>query len=347
MSHIRLAVLAGALAASASAQTNYDDFSSNRVDPNRWLTFGTSQNITQNGGFLRIDGRGVADEVGLLAIDGLRARFDLIVEFQGFATNGSTGAAFTLAVADAISDESSGGIVEVSLAQERSGARFHAEAQHKDQLVGTAMRATTATSGRFRIRRLSSPNRVEVSIQEPNQSWIILGTWQNRTGGDVFTTSLVRFSVVSEAGDRGAASIALDRFTFSGARVPGSPSYGTRCLGLVGGALTFPFLGNRDFALAAAGNSALEKAPFLMTLGSQATALSLTAAGAPGCSLHTPPDVVLVGGVLDEDAFGVVRFALPSSSSLRGLVFFAQMAAVTKRNAMGLAWSDGIRCTLR
>ena len=330
-----------------AAQSTYDDFSSTSLDQNKWVSFGTTKQLSQSGGALKINGQGVKDEVGVFAIDGLRGNFELIVEFKNFVSHSSNGAVFTLVVQDAIADDTKGGEASVEIGQTSQGLEFWAEAQHKDQLVATAGRATTVTAGKFRLRRFSSPARLEVSVQEPNKAWQVLGTWQNKSGGDLFVTDTVRFSMISEEGAKAGASVDVDRVAYVGTLVKGSPSYGKRCLDLVGAALTFPVLGAKDFTIAAAGGASFAKAPFLMTIGSQSSAIDLTAAGAPGCSLYTPPILIVVGGVLDEDGFGGISFGLPTDSKLRGLVFFAQMIGVTKRNALGLAWSDGIRCTLR
>ena len=83
-----------------ASQQTYDGFSSTTLDQSKWVSFGTAKQLSQSGGFLRINGQGVKDEVGVFAIDGFVGNFELIVEFQGFTSSGSVGAIFAMTVFD-------------------------------------------------------------------------------------------------------------------------------------------------------------------------------------------------------------------------------------------------------
>ena len=86
--------------------------------------------------------------------------------------------------------------------------------------------------------------------------------------------------------------------------------------------------------------------PAVMILGVKKISVSLTPAGALGCTLLTDP-VVLIG--LTTSATGSLSFplAIPSNSKLVGLKFYSQFAVTyPAANPMQLVFTNGVEATI-
>lgn len=324
-----------------SAQTVFDDFNGTSIDPGAWFTYGDDARLTKSGGFVRMQGAGATDTFGAVAIDGVRGSFEIVLDFEGFASHSTQGDPFfSCFVFDAIGDFDSSGHLGIALMATPTGRRFYVEAHTATMDLGQASIATTASAGKLRLKRDSG--FVAAAFQEKGQTaWTTLRTWP-----DFLRTDTVRFGFESLPGSVDGVDVAIDRVTLAGTRVAGSKGYGKGCASLRAFATNFPRLGTPKFSILNLSDASFAAAPFALLLGVQALGADLTAAGAPACSLLASPDFVFVGGVLDSDGWGFVSLPVPSSPSLVGGTFFNQLIALTQKNSMGIAWSNGVSCKI-
>lgn len=324
--------------AALGAQSTSYDFNGARIDAARLFRYGEIARITTSAGFLKFAGTGARQDLGLASISSFEGDFDITLDFRSFAASSSAGEpALNLYAFDAIADLDQGGEIRVGLRARGSGFEWIAEAERKGNNIGFRTLATTARSGQLRIFR--SNGMVGASVR-PSRT----GSWtQVLLLANYFSTSRIKFVIESEAGIRDAAVVECDWLRVQAQERAGSPGYGARCFDLGAAALNAATLGNPAYALLSVGNSSLAAAPFALSIGAQQLAVDLTPAGAPGCALNASLDFVFVAGVLDAEAQGAVALPIPQDPRLNGVVFFAQMLAATTGNAMGIAWSNGVR----
>ncbi len=317
------------------AQSTYDDFGGNSIDSTRWTLFGEMGRASQSGGFLLLRGAGSKRDIDLLAVDALRGDFEIILDFERFrARSTANEPGLSLTAVDAITDPNQGGVVSIAIEATARGHSFFGCAELGGRSLGEASVPTRASAGKLRLTRAAG--KISVSAQEKgNNTWITLRTWT-----DFFKTNTVRFLVSSLAGTADAADVSCDKIWIRGKRISGSPAYGKRCANLGFAPTNLPKIGT-TLGLLTAGDGSFARAGFAIILGERPLAIDLTGAGAPGCFLHTPLTILLVGGALDAEGLGILALPIPASNALVGARFYTQAVATTAKNSMGLAWSVG------
>lgn len=329
------------LCGTVCGQTIYDDFNGAAVDANRWFQFGPSSLVTMSGGRLRLNGGAANVGFGIFGVDGFRGDFELVLDYDSFATpdpNGDPG--FVFHVEDAFGPPFAGAELNLWLQANGTGRDFMAEAYVNSNFINGNQAAASGTSGQLRLARTG--NTGIASFRETGQgSWTVLLTVPN-----LFTSNTVNVDIETVPGSTTAASVNFDQLTYIGTRVTGSPLYGQRCLDLGLTAVSFPVIGNANYSLVAVGGTPFANAPMFLTLGVAQAAVSLTPAGAPGCSLFTTNNVVLA--MPRADRFGVTEVSLPipNAGNLVGATLYFQALGATGQNALGVAASNGVRCVI-
>lgn len=330
----------------ATAQAiTYDDFNGAAIDRAKWFQFGDTTKSTQAGGSLRLFGRGFRDEFGVFALNGLQGDFDIVLKFTGFRAGGLEGGfglfAFDSDGVGANERELSVGMTTTRDASGKAIVGFDGELVRNGTFVGGGRSVSPATAGEVRMTRVGKSAALYFRAAGQNNFTLLGSPVVNFFVGDT-----VSFGIEIQADIVDGADVFCDKITYSGRLVSGVGTYGKRCHGLGGVPLGYPRIGNGTFRMIVLGGAAFRADPFSLAIGLQQVAVPLAVSGAPGCSLYMTPLVVIPGGPLDQDGEGRITLPIPNDTTLRGIEFKAQFVANTNRNAMGLAWSNGITCKI-
>lgn len=319
------------------AQALYDDFVGTSIDARLWTYWGDVARARVASSRLDLS-LGADEEVGLTSRIAFRGDFDFVVDFLSFRATGSAPSSYVLTVLDAAGDPARASFVDLEISGSSSGRAFAARAEKNGNRHGSALVASSLSSGQLRLRRGSGTVFAEYRATT-SAGWKRLRSWTP------FLTDMVYVELSAFTPSGASLQLSSDKLLAGGQRYAAPAVYGASCGGLRAQAWSVPYLGNPGFGGLVLGPQA--NVPALHLIGFTRLAAKLDAAGAPGCTLYTTPDLLVAARGLDADGFGYGILPIPADPKLVGLKLYQQFAVLTTTNALRLQFSEGIEALVR
>lgn len=331
--------IAAAFLGSPRAQVVYDDFLGSTIDAKLWTAFGAQSYASVSASRLRF-ALPADEEVVFTSQSAFAGDFDFVLDFSGFTVTGAAPSSYELTVLDAEGPPSKISELNFEISGSAAGRAYAVYATKNGAGHGSALRATTATGGLLRIVR--SQGQVSAMFRDSSSlSWTTLRSWGN------FLTNFIYVEIAAFTQSGGSLAVTSDKITYAGTRVSSPVLYGSGCNNLRARAWSIPYYGNASFGTIALGDAKLANAPGILLVGFTKVSADLTAAGAPGCTLYTTPDLLLLAQGLDQEAVGIATIPLPNDANLVGLRFYQQFTAITAQNALKIVFSNGVESLVR
>lgn len=328
------------MTASVTGQGVFDDFKGTVVDQTKWYVFGAGQHLKISNSKLSFS-LPSDTTFGLVSMDAIRGDFDLILDFAKFAAVSQTSQAeFFLTVIGAEVPFHQMEHLDIGIEGNSTTRQFFCEGEKASVGQGSAQYTTKASAGELRLQR-TQQNLTAMFRESGQTAWHTLRVYNN------FMKSNLVYVVIQPWADRAATvSAECDKLSYVGPlQMKTSPTnYGKGCNSMISRAWSFPYLGNANYGIITDVDSRLIGAPLLLLVGFTQLSIDLISIGAPGCSLLTSPDLVLVTPPVNSESEGIGYIPIPNNVGLVGVGFNSQFLALAPRwNALGLIFANAVQ----